>query len=158
MQQNPGLPHDCVTLTQRYDLSKINEQCVAPAAGHRHPLCTHACSSRLDRVEPVDPASKKAVVLTLHRMSGGLKADQALAFRAMAAEVQEAGYHFWILLHMVRCLAAWLSWAQLTCPDQFQACMQAIHLSRAGKPSGCCHTSCTGAACTPAAGCSPWLA
>ena len=60
----------------------------------------------------MDPASTKAVVLTLHRMSGGLKADQALAFRALAAEVQDAGYHFWILLHMVRLGGPWLSCSQ----------------------------------------------
>ena len=33
-----------------------------------------------------------------------MRVDQAIAFKALAAEVQEAGYHFWILHHLVRSL------------------------------------------------------
>ena len=42
------------------------------------------------------------VILKLHLIPGGLRADQALAFKALAAEVQEAGYHFYILHDRVR--------------------------------------------------------
>lgn len=33
--------------------------------------------------------------------AGGMRADQAIAFRALAAEVMEAGMHFWILHNLV---------------------------------------------------------
>lgn len=35
----------------------------------------------------------------MHR-AGGIRADHALAYRALAAEVMEAGMHFWILHNM----------------------------------------------------------
>ena len=43
--QNPGLPHDCITLTQRYDLARINKRFaeLAPVADCRHPLGPHEC-------------------------------------------------------------------------------------------------------------------
>ena len=42
--------------------------------------------------------------MKLHQTSTGLKADQAAAFKALAAEVMEAGYHFFILHERVRSL------------------------------------------------------
>ena len=41
--------------------------------------------------------SKHVVIMKLHTSPAGLKADQALAFMALVAEVMESGYHFFIL-------------------------------------------------------------
>ena len=39
--------------------------------------------------------------MKMHHFEEGLKEDQAMAFKALAAEVMEEGYHFFILLHLV---------------------------------------------------------
>ena len=61
---------------------------------------------RLGRQQLSIPSSKHLVILKLHLIPGGLRTDQALAFKALAAEVLEAGYDFFILQDRVSNMAA----------------------------------------------------
>ena len=44
--------------------------------------------------------------MKLHTIKTGLKQDQALAFKALAAEVLQVGYDFYILYDQVRLLSS----------------------------------------------------
>ena len=62
------------------------------------------------------------VVLKLHLIPGGLRTDQALAFKALAAEVIASGYEFYVLHNEVWQLFTSSGW-----PTMAQA---ALHVFR----------------------------
>lgn len=67
---------------------------------------------RLAELPEANPDSKHVVIMKLHMISTGLKADQALAFKALAVEALEAGYHFFILHERVGQTFSWsTTWA-----------------------------------------------
>ena len=93
-------------------------------------------------MQPVDPSATQVVLMKLHRLEGGLKADQALAFKALAAEAMEAGMHFWILLHLARALKLGSTCVVDVWPASSPSTQWTPANSRRQQPGCCCRPVC----------------
>ena len=109
-----------------------------PAHTHRSilpdtPASPPPCSRLQKRANAF--SSRHVVILKLHLIRGGLRADQALAFKALAAEVQAAGYHFYILHERVRLIvrrAPSLLWSGVWPTQPFGSRQAELMLPEAG--------------------------